>query len=157
MVCHCKCCGGKRSEILQRSPWKATFSALYGTYTVTLQELKAVIKAKTLVGQTNLPKQMVSKKFGGGRGAPPTKPQKLQRKRQCRPKFWPPWTFPPSRWSPETFRPLRAADMDNDASGTEATSNKESVPGKTVRPPPIILTSTTNVIELQKQLKIVVK
>jgi hypothetical protein len=32
------------------------FSALYGTYTVTLQELKAVIKVRTLTDQTNIPK-----------------------------------------------------------------------------------------------------
>jgi hypothetical protein len=47
--------------------------------------------------------------------------------------------------------------MDTDASGTEATSTEEAVPGKTGRPPPIILTSTTNLIQLQKELKIVVK
>jgi hypothetical protein len=35
---------------------KPLFSALYGTYTVTLQELKAVLKARTLAGQTNIPK-----------------------------------------------------------------------------------------------------
>jgi hypothetical protein len=56
MVCHCKCCGRKRSKLLQRSPRKANFSARYGTYTVTLQELKAVIKARTLAVQTNIPK-----------------------------------------------------------------------------------------------------
>jgi hypothetical protein len=53
--------------------------------------------------------------------------------------------------------PLRVADMDTDASGTEATSNEEAAPGKTGRPPPIILTSTTNLFRLQKQLKSVVK
>jgi hypothetical protein len=47
--------------------------------------------------------------------------------------------------------------MDTDSSGTEATSNEEEVPGKTGRPPPIILTSATNLIQLQKQLRIVVK
>jgi hypothetical protein len=47
--------------------------------------------------------------------------------------------------------------MDTDASGTEANSNEETLPGKTGRPPPIILTSTTNLIQLQKELKIVVK
>jgi hypothetical protein len=47
--------------------------------------------------------------------------------------------------------------MDTDASGTKATSNEEAVPGKTGRPPPIILTSTTNLIQLQKELKIAVK
>jgi hypothetical protein len=29
---------------------------MYGTYTVTLQELKALIKARTLADQTNIPK-----------------------------------------------------------------------------------------------------
>jgi hypothetical protein len=56
-----------------------------------------------------------------------------------------------------SYCPLRPADIDTDASGTEANSNEEAVPGKTGRPPPIILTSTTNLIQLQKQLKIVVK
>jgi hypothetical protein len=47
--------------------------------------------------------------------------------------------------------------MDTDASGTEATSNEEEVPCKTGRPPPIILTSTANLIQLQKQLNSAVK
>jgi hypothetical protein len=59
---------------------------------------------------------------------------------------------------PKLFRtPLRAANMDTESSGTKATSNEEAVPGKTDRPPPIILTSTANLIQLQKQLKSVVK
>jgi hypothetical protein len=54
-------------------------------------------------------------------------------------------------------------DKDTDASGTEATSNEKAVPGNRGRPPPIIVTSTTNsvadvtIIQLQKQLKSVVK
>jgi hypothetical protein len=55
------------------------------------------------------------------------------------------------------FAPLRAADMDTDASNTEAPSNEEAVPNKTGRPPSIILTSTTNLIQLKKQLQNVVK
>jgi hypothetical protein len=54
------------------------------------------------------------------------------------------------------FTPLKAANMDSDASGTEATSNEDAVAGKS-RPPPIILTSTIKLIQLQKQLKIVVE
>jgi hypothetical protein len=46
--------------------------------------------------------------------------------------------------------------MGTDAFSTEANSN-EAVPGKTGRLPPIILTYTTNPIQLQKELKIVVK
>jgi hypothetical protein len=70
----------------------------HGAYTVTLQELEALIKARTLADQTNIPKthgnkqrrRMVSKKYGGGSGAPPTKPPELQRKRYCRPNRRPP-------------------------------------------------------------------
>jgi hypothetical protein len=58
---------------------KALSGAVYGTQAVTLQELKAVPKARRLASQTNLPKTtrqqttqedglMVSKKYGGGRG-----------------------------------------------------------------------------------------
>jgi hypothetical protein len=47
--------------------------------------------------------------------------------------------------------------MDTDSSGKDTTSNVETVPGKTARPRPIILTSTTNLIQLQKQLQNVVK
>jgi hypothetical protein len=35
---------------------KALFSALYGTYAVILHELKALLMANTLAGQTNSPK-----------------------------------------------------------------------------------------------------
>jgi hypothetical protein len=53
--------------------------------------------------------------------------------------------------------PLKAVGMDTDAFGTEANSNDEAVPGKTGKPPPIIPMSATNLIQLQKQLKNVVK
>jgi hypothetical protein len=47
--------------------------------------------------------------------------------------------------------------MDTDSSGSESTPQEETVPAKTCRPPPIILTSSANLIQLQKQLKNVVK
>jgi hypothetical protein len=47
--------------------------------------------------------------------------------------------------------------MDTDSSGTEEKTEEEAVPDKTCRPPPIILTSSINLIQLQKQLKSVVK
>jgi hypothetical protein len=100
---------------------------------------------------------MVSKKYGGRRGAPQTKPPELQRKRQFRTNVAR-LKHPPQRSrQPKFFIPLRAADMDTDASGTEAISNEESVPRKTGRLPPIILTSFSNLIQLQKELQSVVK
>jgi hypothetical protein len=55
------------------------------------------------------------------------------------------------------FAPLRTTNMDTDSSDSETTPQEEMVPAKTCRPPPIILKSPTNLIQLQKQLKNVVK
>jgi hypothetical protein len=55
------------------------------------------------------------------------------------------------------YAPLRAANMDTDSGGLEESTQKEVVQGKTGRPPPIILMSSENLIQLQKQLKNVVK
>jgi hypothetical protein len=54
------------------------------------------------------------------------------------------------------YAPLRAT-METDSSGMEEKTEEEAVPVKTCRPPPIILTSSINLIQLQKQLKSVVK
>jgi hypothetical protein len=54
------------------------------------------------------------------------------------------------------FAPLRAT-METDSSGMEDKTEEEAVAEKTCRPPPIILTSTVNLIQLQKHLKSVVK
>jgi hypothetical protein len=51
------------------------------------------------------------------------------------------------------FASLRTANMDTDSAGTEANMEEKADPGKTGRPPPIILTSTVNLIHLQKQLQ----
>jgi hypothetical protein len=54
------------------------------------------------------------------------------------------------------FAPLRTS-MDTDSAGADATTNEETVPGKTGRSPPTILTSQINLFQFQKQLKNVVK
>jgi hypothetical protein len=47
--------------------------------------------------------------------------------------------------------------MATDAPGTESTATEKAVPEKSGRSPPVMLTSATNLIQLQKQLKGVVK
>jgi hypothetical protein len=47
--------------------------------------------------------------------------------------------------------------MDTDSSGVQATTLEEAVPGKAGRPPPIIIIFNSKLIQLQKQLKNVVK
>jgi hypothetical protein len=49
------------------------------------------------------------------------------------------------------FAPLRTKDMDTESSGTETIPQEEAVPAKTYKPPPIVLTSSANRIQLQKQ------
>jgi hypothetical protein len=55
------------------------------------------------------------------------------------------------------FAPLRSATMDTDSSIAEATPQEEAVPRKTGRPPPIVITAATNLMQLQKVIKSVVK
>jgi hypothetical protein len=65
------------------------FTALYGTYAVTLDELKDLLKASTLAGQQTTQEDGFQQ-YGGRRGSPQTKPPELQRKRQFRTKRRPP-------------------------------------------------------------------
>jgi hypothetical protein len=46
--------------------------------------------------------------------------------------------------------PLRTLNMDTDVPDTESCEVEEPVPGKSSRPPPIVLTSAINLIQLQK-------
>jgi hypothetical protein len=55
------------------------------------------------------------------------------------------------------FAPLRAATMDTDSSSAEATPQEEAVLGKTGRPSPRVITVATNLMQLQKVIKSVVK
>jgi hypothetical protein len=136
-------------------------SALYGIFTVTLKELKAMHKARTLAGQTNLPKAT---------GQQTKKEDDFQEVRRRRRRATDENTgtskkatvqtstspalnilYLQRRSAPETFSPpLRTTEMDTDASGTETTSNEEAVHGKTGTAPPVILMSTTNLYQLQK-------
>jgi hypothetical protein len=55
------------------------------------------------------------------------------------------------------FTPLRTADMDTDTAVTENTIPEQEAPRKPGRPLPIVMTSTTNLIRLQSDLKDYVK
>jgi hypothetical protein len=55
------------------------------------------------------------------------------------------------------FASLRTSNMDTDSPATRSNAAEEAVPEKACRPPPIVLTSATNLTQLQKQLKGVAK
>jgi hypothetical protein len=84
---------------------------------------------------------MASKKFGGGSGTAPTRPPRLQRNLQQK------RITPSIKRSPRGISSLLCGQL----------TMEEAVPGRAGRPPPIILTATTNLIQLQRQLKNVSK
>jgi hypothetical protein len=64
----------------------------------------------------------------------------------------------PSKITTRNFiAPLRATIIDTYSSGSESNPQEVTVLAKTCRPPPIIGTTSANLIQLKKQLKNVVK
>jgi hypothetical protein len=47
--------------------------------------------------------------------------------------------------------------MDTEVSDAEESTQEEATPGKTGRPPPIVITATVNLLQLKKLIKSVVK
>jgi hypothetical protein len=136
---------------------KNLFNALYGTYTVALHELKAVLKASTPADQYKTPMSSDTQEDGF---------KKVRRRKQHstnesvptskRAAFSAVDTPPKEVATLNFFAPLRASDKDTDSTNTEATPREAAAPAKPGRPPPIVLTSAVNLILLQMQLKAVV-
>jgi hypothetical protein len=119
------------------------FSALYGIYTMPLHDLKKVLKDSTR--QEDCFNEV------------------HRRKRHCNEEPIQSTTkvdLPTSTVKVATknfFGPLRTNNMDTDTPDTESTTTEKAVQEKLGRPPPIVLTSANNLIQLQKQLKGVAK
>jgi hypothetical protein len=120
---------------------KILFSTLYGAYTVMLSELKSVLKASTQAGQT--------KQGDGFNEVRSRKRHNTERAALLRTSV--------EVATRNFFAPLWTANMDTDAPGTESSATEQTAPGQSGRPPPVVLTSATNLIQLQKQLKGVTK
>jgi hypothetical protein len=109
---------------------KPLFSALYGTYTVTLNELKNLLKARNQAGhrkQAEDFKEVRSRKRHSTGEAART-PKKAT-------------VVPPTETvrTSNFFAPLRSAQMDTDAPPEQNTEEAAAPgPGKTSRPPPIV-------------------
>jgi hypothetical protein len=122
---------------------KTLFSALYGTYIVTLNDPKKVLKESSQ--QVDGFKEVRSRKRHCNEVAARTAKKAA---------------LPASTVKVATknfFAPLRTTNMDTDAPDTEPTAAEVAVPGQPGRPPPKVLASATNLIQLQKQLKGVAK
>jgi hypothetical protein len=114
---------------LQGPNWEDPVSALYGKYTVALQELKTLLKAHTPAGQSKTTEEDGSKevrrrkRHSSNESAPTIKkavPTADSAAVNTTSKTVPTRNF---------FAPLRASSMDTDSSGTEANPQKEETPG----------------------------
>jgi hypothetical protein len=111
---------------------------------VTLNELKNVLKASGQAGQT---KQTDDFKEVRNRKQHSTAEAARSPKKAAVPT--PAGQVPTKNF----FAPLRITQMDTDAPVAESSTEEASAPSKAARPPPVILTSATNLIQLQKKLK----
>jgi hypothetical protein len=124
-------------ELFKVMKGKTLFSALYGIYTVTLNDYKKVLKDSTQ--QVDGFKEVRSRKKHCNKEAACTAKKAA---------------LPAStvKAATKNFAPLRTTNMDTDTPGTESTAAEEAVPGNSGRPFTIVLTPT-NLTHLQKQLK----
>jgi hypothetical protein len=144
---------------------KSLYSALYGSYTVTLNELRGLIKAKVRsqeCGSINSTGPSSQEE----EGFKMIRRRKRQNSQETAETAKRAATLPTANSGPKEvptrnfFAPLRTTSMDTDSSSTENTPQETATTptaAKTGRPPPIILTSTVNLIQLQKQLKNILK
>jgi hypothetical protein len=116
---------------------KTLYNALYGTYTVALQELKALLKATATINPSSKPTSTQEEGFTEVRRR---KRQNCDTAAQASNKAAPvaasaPADAPSKVATRNYFAPIRPTTMDTDSSGSETTT-QETVPAKTCRPPP---------------------
>jgi hypothetical protein len=122
-----------------------------------------MLKASTPAGQSKTPKSVATQEDGfqkkvrrhkqhsTNETAPASKkavPTAASDSVDTSPKEVATWNF---------FAQLQASDMDMDSVNTKASPREATAPAKSGLPPPIVLTSAVNLIQLQKQLKGVVR
>jgi hypothetical protein len=141
-------------KILEGNP---LFSALYGIYTLTLNELKAVLKVNAQAGQcgavttTSLEsaahdddlQEIKRYKRHISNNTSPIAEKSITSDTNSAVGKLPTKTVITRNF----FAPLRTNDMDTESTETENTLPEEA-PRKSDRPPPIVMTSTTNLIRL---------
>jgi hypothetical protein len=153
--------GGKQAELLQSPHWEEPVQCLYGTYTVALHDFKAVLKPNIPAGQSK-PKSAATQeddvKEARWRIRHSTEETAPISKKSVPTTVSAAVDTPPKEVSTRNlFAPLRTCNMATDSANTESSPSEATAPAKTGRPPPITLTSAVNLVQLQKQLKRVVR
>jgi hypothetical protein len=124
------------------------FSTLYGTYTVTLNELRSLVKVSNQAGQAMQVEgfKEVRRRKRHSTGEAAQTPKKVTTEQQA-----------VELSTRNFFAPLRTALMDTDASDAQSSAEEAAEPKKTARPHPIILTCAANLMQMQKNLKSVAR
>jgi hypothetical protein len=123
---------------------KPLFSTLYAVYAVTLNELKAILKVGAQEGQSGAVNETSVDST-----AQEDDFHEVKRSKRHISNFKMP---PKAVLSHNFFAPLRTADMDIETTEAEKTLQEQEAPRKPGRPPPIVMTSTTELIRLQSDL-----
>jgi hypothetical protein len=132
------------------------FSAIYVMYTVTLKELKAALKVNAQAGQSGAVNktsfestvqdddfQQVKRRWRHISNDTSETGKKSAVKQ-------PPKTVPTRNF----FAPLRTNGMDTETTGAENTLQEKEASRKSGGPPPLVMTSTANLIGIQSDLKV---
>jgi hypothetical protein len=143
--------------------WKLLFSTLYSMYMVTLKELQVVLKVNTQTGQSGAVNKTSLESMAQDDDFQEVKTRKRRTSNDASEMTMKPTKSvpisPTLKQTPKAvptrnfFTPLRTNDMDMETTGTENTLPEQEAPRKSGRLPPIVLTSTTNLIRLQSDLK----
>jgi hypothetical protein len=155
-----------RANYCKALPGKTFYSTLYGTYKVTMQELKSLLKAnihsegnETEKKKTTVPSQQDEgfKEVRRRKQQNSHEPAEDVKKAVTQGKAPATVNTSPKEVATRNFLVLlRTTGMETDSVSTETTPPEIST-AKAGRPPPIILTSVVNLIQLQEQLNNVVK
>jgi hypothetical protein len=142
---------------------KPLFRALNGMYTVTLKETKGIIMVSARAGQSGAVNKTSVKSIAQDNDFQQVKRRKrhiskdtLQTAKKSNKQV--PTSaadkLPPKAVSSGNFfTPLRTSVVDTETIGVGNTLSEQKAPRKPGRPSPIMMTSTTNLIRLQSDLK----
>jgi hypothetical protein len=138
------------------------FSSLYGMYIATLNELKVVLKVSAQAGQSGGANKTSAesaaqnddfrevktrnRRYSNENSQPRSRLLSVPKSAAVR--------LPTKAVITRSFfAPLRIKDMDTETTGAENTLPEQEAPRKLGRPAPVVMTSTTNLIRLQSDLK----
>jgi hypothetical protein len=148
----------KRAHFCKALDGKQLFSAFLCMYAVTLKELKAVLRVSAQAGQSGAVNTTSVEAMAQDDDFQEAKRRKRRisndTSQRAKKSNKPIHTSTAVKLPPKAvlthnfFAPLRTTDRDTETTGAENALPEQEAPRKPGRPPPIVMTSTTNLIRL---------